>query len=100
MALLELAAIRATSNNPTLRNGEEAAELATRACRLTRYEDPMALVVLSQAYAEMGRFPDAVSVAERALQIALAQGNEGAAGGIREQIGRYRRREPIRQSSP
>ena len=100
MALLELAAIRATSNNPTLRDGEEAVELATRACRLTRYEDPMALVVLSQAYAEMGRFPDAVSVAERALQIALAQGNEGAAGGIREQIGRYRRREPIRQSSP
>jgi len=100
MALLELAAIRATSNNPTLRNGQEAAELATRACRLTRYEDPMAMVVLSQAYAEMGRFSDAVSAAERALQIVRGSGNEGAAGGIREQINRYQRREPARQPSP
>ncbi len=100
MALLELAAVRATSNNPTLRNGQEAAELAMRACRLTRYEDPAALIVLSQAYAETGRFPDAVSVAERALQIVRGKANEGAAGAIREQIKRYQRREPARQRSP
>jgi len=67
---------------------------------LTQYEDPAALIVLSQAYAELGRFPDAVSVAERALQIVLAKGNEAAVSGIREQINRYQRREPARQPSP
>jgi len=100
VALVELAAVRATSNNPTLRNGRQAAELATRACRLTNYEDPMAMIVLAQAYAEMGRFADAVAVAERALQIVLAQRNDAAVEAIRQQIDGYQRREPARQPSP
>jgi len=100
VALVELAAVRATSNNPTLRNGRQAAELATRACRLTNYEDPMAMIVLAQAYAEMGRFADAVAVAERALQIVLAQRNDAAVDAIRQQIDGYQRREPARQPSP
>jgi tetratricopeptide (TPR) repeat protein len=99
VALLELASIRATSNNPTLRNGEQAAELAVRACKLTRYEDTTALVVLSQAFAEMGRFPDAVAVAEQALEIARVKGNDRAASLIRECLDVYGRREPYRRAS-
>ena len=77
----------------------EGYKLALRACRLTREQDPKALVVLAQAYAEMGRFSDAVHAAERALRIVLASGKEGPATAIREQIDRYRRGEPFRQSS-
>ena len=98
MALLPLASIRATSSDPALRDGQEAIELATRACELTGHQAPTPLVALSEAYAEVGRFPDALSVARRALRIARQAGNESLVNAIRQRIEFYERREPPRQS--
>jgi len=48
------------------RNGTEAVALATRACDLTKYANPIPLTTLAAAYAETGQFPQAISAAEQA----------------------------------
>jgi len=96
-ALVSLALIRAASRDDALRDGPQAVELADRACRLTNNENPEALYALGAAYAEVGRFSDALSAARRALQIALATGNESATRAVRQHIALYEQRKPCRQ---
>jgi tetratricopeptide (TPR) repeat protein len=99
--LLGLATIRATSSDPTLRDGDRAIELATRACELTRFLDPAALDVQGMAFAEAGRFRDAVSTAQRAVRRAQASGNAGLADAIEQRIKLYRQQIAFRrQHSP
>ena len=50
------------------RNGTEAVALATRACELTRYGNPIALATLAAAYAEAGQFRVAISFVEQAQE--------------------------------
>jgi tetratricopeptide (TPR) repeat protein len=72
--ILNLAAwVLATSPDATVRNGAEAIELAERAVRLSGSQDPALLDTLAAAYAEAGRFPQAVQVARQALTLAAAQ---------------------------
>ncbi len=68
-ALNNLAWTLATCPNTQFRNGEEAVRLATRACELTRYRNPTPLATLAAAYAETGRFQEAVSFAEQAQDL-------------------------------
>ncbi len=68
-AINNLAWTLATDPNPQFRNGAEAVQLATRACELTRYQNPVALATIAAAYAETGHFPEATSFAEQALQL-------------------------------
>jgi hypothetical protein len=60
----------ATSRDPTLRNGVEAAALGERAARLTGNRDAVDSDGLAAAYAESGRFADAVETGNRALRLA------------------------------
>jgi tetratricopeptide (TPR) repeat protein len=99
-ALLNLASIRATSEDPRLRDGREAIELATRACQLTGYQDAGPLAVLSQAYAEVERYADAARTAEQAIRAAEAAGNEGLTGVLQDALESYRQRRPFRPSPP
>ena len=78
-ALNDLALLRATAFDPGLRNGKEAVLLAERACQLTRYDVPFLIGTLAAAYAEAGRFNDAVAAAEKARTLALAQGQKEVA---------------------
>ncbi len=94
MALVGLASIRLTADDPALRNAEQAAELALRASQLSRHRDPSALALLSQAYAELGRVTEAASTAERAVQAALATGNAQLAETLRQSLEQYRRQAP------
>ncbi|HEX4121459.1 MAG TPA: tetratricopeptide repeat protein [Verrucomicrobiae bacterium] len=73
-ALQHLAWIAATDSRPELRNGNEAVELASHACDLTEQKRPAILLTLSAAYAEAGRYLDALSTATRAEELAKAQG--------------------------
>jgi len=95
--LLGLATIRAASSDPTLRDGHQALQLATRACELTRYSDPVALDVLGMACAEIGRFPEAVSAAQRAVRVARVAGDEDLADAIERRIRRYGRQMAFRR---
>jgi tetratricopeptide (TPR) repeat protein len=75
-ALNDLALLRATASDPQLRNGKEAVLLAERACQLTQYKMPFLVGTLAAAYAETGRFNEAIATAEKASTLALAQGQK------------------------
>jgi tetratricopeptide (TPR) repeat protein len=87
--LNNLAWILATCSQASLRNGNEAVELAQRADHLTDDSNPLILATLAAAYAEAGRFSEAVQIAQRALQMAGTQSNNRLADGIRSQLKLY-----------
>ena len=64
-ALNNLAWILAANPDPVLRNGREAVDLAEQACKLTDYKQPLMVGTLAAAYAEAGRFAEAVTAAEK-----------------------------------
>ena len=68
--------ILATSSKHEFRDGEEAVQLAKRACELTGYRNPKVLNTLAAAYAETGNFTEAVKVAEKAINLYLLTGEE------------------------
>ena len=53
-----------------VRDGQEAVRLAQRACRKTEYHAAEYVDTLAAAYAEAGRFPDAIRTAQQALRMA------------------------------
>jgi Flp pilus assembly protein TadD len=72
--LNNLAWILATSPDDTVRNGTEAVQCAERACSLTAFKQTGMVSTLAAAYAEAGRFPEAVTTAETAVKLAAANG--------------------------
>ena len=72
--LNELAWILATSPDDQLRNGREAVRLSSRACELLGKPGPAYVTTLAAAYAEVGRFGEAVNVATYARDNARSAG--------------------------
>jgi len=75
-ALNNVAWLLATCADATVRNGAEAVRLAERAYRLSGNAQPRELGTLAAAYAEAGRFPEAVAAAQKAVDAARAGGND------------------------
>lgn len=90
-----LAWLLATDPDATVRNGPEALTLAQAAVQL-RPNDLGALHALSAAFAETGRFPEAVDVATRAVNVARASGDAAVAPAERR-LAAYRAGQPWRQ---
>ena len=63
-ALNDLAWLRATCPTSLFRDGAEGVALAERALRLSDGREPIILDTLAAAYAEAGRFPEAVQTAQ------------------------------------
>lgn len=74
MALSAAAWILATASDDKIRNGQKAVELADRAVQMTNHQFPQALDTLAAAYAEIGKFDDALRADQQALAIAQAGG--------------------------
>ncbi len=89
-ALNNLAWVLAASSDDGVRNGPEAVRLAERACELTHYGDPSFIDTLAAAYAEAGRFPEAVTAEEKAEQLATAAGLWAVAAKNRQLVELYR----------
>ncbi len=96
-ALNNLAWIRAAHADPAFRNGDEAIQLAQRACDLTRYQRPIMVGTLAAAYAEAGRFQEAVTTAEQARDLALAAGQKEVAEKNQQLLERYQARQPYHE---
>ena len=90
-----MAWVLATCSNPRLRDGAKAVELAERASKNSR-PNPIMGATLAAAYAEAGRFSDAVATAEMALQLAMNSGNTQMADVIRGHLEFYRAQQPFR----
>jgi Flp pilus assembly protein TadD len=89
-ALNNLAWVLAASPDDQLRNGAEAVHLAERACELTHYGQPLFIGTLAAAYAECGRYPEAVTTAEKAEKLATDAGLKKPAEKNRQLLELYR----------
>ncbi len=99
LALNNLAWALATSSDDRLRNGAEAVQLAEHACELTQYNQPWFVGTLAAAYAEAGRFPDAVATAEKAVKLATSAGLTAVAANDRQLLELYRAGKPYHEPS-
>ncbi len=88
-AMNNMAWVLATSPDASTRDGIGAIALAKHADSLTRGESSIISATLAAAYAEAGRFDEAVKTAERALQLATREGNAARADSIRTQLNLY-----------
>lgn len=85
LVLNNLAWAFATHPDAGVRNGAEAVRLAERACALVQEREAPFLGTLAAAYAEAGRFEDAVRTASRAIAVAQKNG-QSAVVAINQQL--------------
>jgi len=97
MACNNLAWLLATDPDPQIRAGPEAIMLAERACRLTNNEIPFYVGTLAAAYAEAGRFHEAVATAEKARDLARKSGQEELAKRNEQLLELYRAGRPFHE---
>jgi tetratricopeptide (TPR) repeat protein len=98
-ALNNLAWLLATGPEEKFRNGGQAVLCAQRACELTSYHVPGMIGTLAAAYAEAGRYAEAIATAEQAIQVASASGDERFANLNRQFLGLYREKRAWHQSA-
>jgi tetratricopeptide (TPR) repeat protein len=92
-----LAWLLATANDPALRDGAEAVIVAEDLCEKTGRKFPASLDALAAAYAEAGRFADAIGAAQEAQQLAAAKGDARLAAAIAARLELYRKGQPFRE---
>src|SRR6267378_2161587 len=92
--------VLATSTDTSLRDGAKAVELAQQAISLTGGREPLFFRTLAAAYAETGRFSDAIGVIQQGVAIARMQGKTGLANLLEEDALLYRGQVPLRRTSP
>jgi tetratricopeptide (TPR) repeat protein len=95
--LNNLAWLLATAPDASVRNGTEAVRLAEKACRLTNYERPVLMGTLAAAYAEAGRFDEAITTAQKAVALATAAKNEGLIKKNRDMLELYQHQKAYHQ---
>ena len=95
-----LAWVFATYPEESVRNGTQAVQLAAQALQLSGGKNAIILRTLAAAYAESGRFAEAVHTAERGLELAIGQGNAHLAAELQRNIALYRMNSPLRDTSP
>ena len=91
------ASVLATCPDSSLRNGADALALADRAQTLTHGQDAAILDTLSAAYAEAGRFPNAIEVERHAITVATQQGNTALTNTLKAHLTRYESNAPLRE---
>src|SRR6266487_1130651 len=98
-AASNLAWVFATCPQDSIRDGTRAAELGEKALRISGGKIPMIYKVLAAAYAENGRFADAIETAQRGAELATTQGNPGLAAELESNIALYQSGRPLRDPS-
>ena len=98
-ALNNLAWIRAAHPQAVFRDGAEAVRLAERACRVTGNKEPLLVGTLAAAYAEAGRFEEAVATAGQARALALGGGQKDLAEKNEKLMELFRARRPYRDAA-
>ena len=92
----KLAWILSTWPDASIRNGTKAVELAEQASQLTRGRDAGILRTLAAAYAETGRYSEAVSTAREAMALATGKSDAALASKLEKEIGTYQSNAPCR----
>jgi len=84
----------ATTEDTKLQNPTDAVKFAKRACELTDYKNPEILDTLAVAYADAGRFLQATETAEKAKNLAQAEGKKDLAREIQNRLQLYKTSQP------
>ena len=95
----DLAWILACHPDPSFRDGPKAVVLALRADELSGGQNPVIIGTLAAAYAEAGKFPEAVAAGGRACQAALAETNSALAEALQKRLRLYQAGSPWRDST-
>jgi len=91
--------VLATVPNASLRDRIRAVELAERALKLAGGVSPILHRTLAAAYAEVGRFDDAIATAERGRALAERESNRELADEFTAVLAQYRQHQPFRDAS-
>ena len=95
-ALNNLAWLLATCPDASIRNGGEAITLAKQSLQLSRGNHPEVLDTLAAAYAEGGKFDEAITTAEMAKDLAISQNSPSLAEAIQTRLNLYENKVPFR----
>ena len=95
-AEVNLSWVLATAPEASIRDGARAVQLAEDVAHRAGHPNAIVLRTLAAAYAETGRFSDAIETAQQAIAIAKATGNDGLAADLERNIAAYRLNQPIR----
>jgi tetratricopeptide (TPR) repeat protein len=98
LTLNGLAWLLATHPDVTVRNGPEAVRLAEHACAIASRRNPALLDTLAAAYAEAGRFPEAINAAQEAVALARTAGNEAVVNEADNMLGVFQSGRPFREN--
>ena len=90
----EMAWLMATAPEAKLRNAPQAIQIGERLAELTGRKEPKPLDTLAAAYAEAGRFDEAVATAREALALAGALNQSNLVDAISIRLKNYETREP------
>jgi len=97
-ALIEAAHVLAAAPEASARNGPEAVKFAERAVELSSGRDAMCLDTLAAAYAEAGRFAEAVATVRRGLEIATSPDQSQLREGLAARLRLYEANKPYRDA--
>ena len=95
-AMNAMARALAASPQASDRNGAEAVKLAEQVAQLSGARNPLYLDTLAAAYAEAGRFPEAVATARKALDLAAQQHRDRVMADLNTRIKLYESQQPYR----
>jgi Tfp pilus assembly protein PilF len=97
--LNNLAWLLATCPEASQRNGPEAVQLALKACKLTRLRRTVMVGTLAGAYAEAGRFDEAVAMARKACALATEEGDGALLARNHQLLELYRTGQPYHETA-
>jgi protein O-mannosyl-transferase len=95
----DLAWVLATSSQASVRNGNQAVELARQANQLSGQRNPAFLRTLAAAQAEAGRFGDALRSAQKAMDLARSAGRQDLVEKLNGELKLYEAGLPFHQES-
>jgi tetratricopeptide (TPR) repeat protein len=94
-----IAWVLATSSNASIRNGTKAVDFAQQAVVLSGGREAQFLRTLAAAYAETGRFSEAIATAQQAAAIANMQGKSRLANKLERDLLLYQGHLSLQQNS-
>jgi cytochrome c-type biogenesis protein CcmH/NrfG len=98
-ALNNLAWLLATCPDAHFRDGVQAVKYAGRACELTHSGVTPLVGTLAAAYAEAGRFDDAIATAQKACALATAAGEQDLLEKNQKLLALYRAHQPYHEAA-
>jgi tetratricopeptide (TPR) repeat protein len=97
--LNNLAWLLATSPDAHIRDGVQAVKYAERACELTNYKQTIMVGTLAAAFAEAGRFDDAIATAQKACALASESGDQDLLKKNQELLAMYLKHQPYHEAT-